>query len=157
MDDLMFALKIIAALGCGLIAGAFFAFSSFVMKALGQLPPANGLSAMQSINVVVINPVFLGVFVGTVFICLAAMIMALVRWQGPASIWILAGGVLYIAGCFAVTMLLNVPLNDALAKTDPTSAEGAALWTTYLDKWTMWNTVRTIASLAATVIFLLSK
>lgn len=154
MDDLMFALKIIAALGCGMIAGAFFAFSSFIMRALGQLPAPNGLSAMQSINVVVINPVFLGVFVGTVFICLAAMVLALVRWQGLASMWVLAGGVLYIAGCFAVTMLLNVPLNDALAKVDPTSAEGAALWTTYLDKWTMWNTVRALASLAASAAFI---
>jgi uncharacterized membrane protein len=156
MDELIFALKIIAALGCGLIAGAFFAFSSFVMKALGQLPPANGISAMQSINVVVINPVFLGVFVGTVFICLAAMVLALVRWQGGASMWVLAGGVLYIAGCFLVTMLLNVPLNDAIAKANPTSPEGEALWTTYLDKWTMWNTVRTIASLAASAAFMIA-
>jgi len=156
MDDLIFALKIIAALGCGLIAGAFFAFSSFIMRALGQLPAPNGISAMQSINVVVMNPVFLGVFVGTVFICLAAMVLALVRWwQGAGSMWVLAGGVLYIAGCFAVTMLLNVPLNDAIAKADPTSAEGAALWTNYLDKWTMWNTVRTIASLAASAAFII--
>lgn len=156
MDDLMFGLKIIAALGCGLIAGAFFAFSSFVMKALGALPAPNGLAAMQSINIVVINPVFLGVFVGSAVLCAVAMIATLLRWQGAGSIWIIAGGVLYIGGCFLVTMFLNVPLNDALAKAAPETAESAAFWTNYLDKWTMWNTVRTIASLAASAAFMIA-
>ena len=156
MDDLIFGLKIIAALGCGLIAGTFFAFSSFVMKALGQLPAPNGMAAMQSINVVVINPVFLGVFIGTGVLCLVAIIASLLRWQGAGSAWIVAGGILYIGGCFLITMLLNVPLNDALAKAGPGSPEGAELWAKYLDTWTMWNTVRTIASLAASAAFVIS-
>lgn len=156
MDDLMFGLKIIAALGCGLIAGAFFAFSSFVMKALGALPAPNGLAAMQSINIVVINPVFLGVFAGTAVLCAIAMIATLLRWQGTGSAWIIAGGVLYIGGCFLVTMFLNVPLNDALAKANPGSPEGAEFWAKYLDAWTMWNTVRTIASLAASAAFMIA-
>jgi uncharacterized membrane protein len=50
---------VLSALGCGLIAGAFFAFSTFVMKTLGNLPPTQGIAARQSINVVVINPWFL--------------------------------------------------------------------------------------------------
>ena len=53
------------AIGTALIAGAFFAFSSFVMGALGKLPPAQGIAAMQSINVVVINPWFMSAFIGT--------------------------------------------------------------------------------------------
>lgn len=43
-DGLLFALKLVSALGCGLIAGVFFAFSSFVMKALGRLAPAEGMA-----------------------------------------------------------------------------------------------------------------
>lgn len=156
MEDLTFVLKLIGALGCALVAGAFFAFSSFVMKALGQLPGANGISAMQSINVVVINPVFLGVFVGTVFICLATVVLSLLKWQGVGSIWVIAGAILYICGCFAVTMFLNVPLNDALAKVSPDTAEGAAIWSNYLDKWTMWNTVRTVASTIASVAMMVA-
>jgi uncharacterized membrane protein len=62
LDALLFALTLFAALGCGLIAGVFFAFSAFVMKALGRLPPAEGIAAMQSINIAVINPVFLTAF-----------------------------------------------------------------------------------------------
>jgi hypothetical protein len=51
MDRLLFVLTFLSALGAGLIGGLFFAFSSFVMIALGRLPPASGISAMQSINV----------------------------------------------------------------------------------------------------------
>jgi uncharacterized membrane protein len=70
---------LLSSLGCGLIAGAFFAFSTFVMKALGNLPPAHGIAAMQSINVVVINPWFLTPFIGTAVVCAFVMIASLMR------------------------------------------------------------------------------
>jgi uncharacterized membrane protein len=38
-----FLLILAAALGCGLMAGVFFAFSTFVMKALARLPVERGL------------------------------------------------------------------------------------------------------------------
>jgi len=40
MDGLLVALTVVATLGCGLNAGVFFAFSSFVIKALARLQPA---------------------------------------------------------------------------------------------------------------------
>jgi uncharacterized membrane protein len=55
MDGFLAALTVVAALGCGLNAGVFFAFSSFVMKALARLQPAQGIAAMQSINLVAIT------------------------------------------------------------------------------------------------------
>lgn len=154
MDAFVFGLKIITALGCGLIAGAFFAFSAFIMRALARLPATGGIAAMQSINVVVINPVFLGVFIGSAGLCGIAMAASLIRWQGMASILMLAGGALYIAGCFMVTMVFNVPLNNVLAKADPEAPGSAAVWTDYVNRWTMWNTVRTIAALAASAAFI---
>ena len=33
-----------AALGCGLMAGVFFAFSTFVMKALSRIPQGEGIA-----------------------------------------------------------------------------------------------------------------
>src|SRR5205823_10851570 len=42
IDSLLFALTIFSTLGCGLIAGVFFAFSAFVMNALARLPPSAG-------------------------------------------------------------------------------------------------------------------
>ena len=51
-----------SALGSALVAGIFFAFSTFVMKALGRLQPEQGIAAMQAINVTVLNPWFFTVF-----------------------------------------------------------------------------------------------
>ena len=146
---MLFALTLGSALGCGLMAGAFFAFSSFVMKALARLPPARGIAAMQSINVAVINPVFLGVFVGTAAPCALLAIFSVIRWQNPGAVYVLVGGLLYLIGTFLVTMVFNVPRNDALAAVDPASAEGARVWARYLSRWTAWNHVRTVAALAA--------
>ncbi len=53
VDHLLFVLKLFAALGCGLIAGVFFAFSSFVMNALARIQPTQGIAAMQSINITI--------------------------------------------------------------------------------------------------------
>ena len=151
-NTLLFALTLLSALGSGLIAGAFFAFSTFVMGALGRLPAAHGIAAMQSINVVVINPWFLGVFVGTAGACVLLVAAALLAWQEPGAMFLLAGALLYFAGTFLATMFFNVPLNDALAALAPDSTEGARLWTRYLSVWTNWNTVRTIAALAASAL-----
>lgn len=148
-SNLIFVLTLLTALGCGLIAGAFFAFSSFVMGALARIPLPEGIRAMQSINIVVINPVFLGVFLGTAILCLVLAIFSLLNWNEPGAVWLLAGCLLYFFGTFVVTMAFNVPLNNALAAVDPASADGAGVWENYLNVWTMWNTVRTLASLAA--------
>lgn len=45
LDELLFFLTFLATLGCGLMAGLFFAFSNFVMKALAQLRPESGIAA----------------------------------------------------------------------------------------------------------------
>lgn len=149
IDDLRFILTVLAALGCGLISGVFFAFSTFVMKALSRIPPPQGIAAMQSINVVVLNPIFLGAFVGTALLCLLLAGSALFTWQRPGAGYLLVGGLLYFVGTFLVTRVFNIPRNDALAAVDPASVEGARLWAGYLASWTAWNHVRTAAALAA--------
>jgi uncharacterized membrane protein len=147
LDTVLQVLTITTALGAGLIAGAFFAFSTFVMKALARLPVPQGIAAMQSINIVVINPLFLGPFLGTAIACIALAIMATLKWQSPTSPYLLAGSILYFAGTFLVTMRFNVPRNNALDKVDPATEDGATCWTQYLAEWTKWNHIRTIAAL----------
>ncbi len=149
-------LTVLAALGSGLIAGAFFAFSTFVMAALGKLPSPHGIAAMQSINVVVINPWFLGAFLGTAGLCAVLVVIALINWQEPGAALVLTGALLYVVGTFLVTMLFNVPLNDALAGVAAESTEGASLWQRYLADWTNWNHVRTVAALAAAALLMLA-
>jgi len=149
IDGLFFTFTLLAALGCGVMAGLFFAFSVSVMKALARLPSAEGIAAMQSINVAIINPVFLAVFLGTAVACLLVMIAALLRWHNPGAVYLLIGGALYLVGTFLVTLVFNVPKNNALASVAPANPESASLWTDYLSKWTAWNHVRAAAALAA--------
>jgi uncharacterized membrane protein len=149
IDGLLFALTLFAALGCGLVAEVFFAFSAFVMKALSRLTPAEGIAAMQSINVAVINPLFLGVFIGTGAACAVAIIVSLTQWDIPGAVHLLVGSALYLVGSFLVTIVFNVPLNNSLAAVAPADPDGAQQWASYLGRWTGWNHVRTVAALAA--------
>ena len=72
-------------------------------------------------------------------------------WERPGGMLMLAASLLYLLGCFGVTMLFNVPLNNKLAAVAP--AQEAALWSRYLDVWTAWNHVRTMASILSAILF----
>jgi uncharacterized membrane protein len=150
-DILLATLVVLAALGSGLIAGVFFIFSVAVMRALERVP--GGMVAMQSINVVILNPFFLGVFMGTALLSVGILIATFFEWRS-SSLWLLAGALLYLIGSIGVTMIFNVPMNNALAAADPSSPEGQKVWADYLANWTRWNHVRTIASLAASAAFI---
>lgn len=145
----LFALKLLAVLDCGLVAGVFFAFSTFVMNALARLQPPQGIAAMQAINITAINPLFMLVLFGTAALCLFLAISSLLKWHQPGAAYLLVGSLLYLIGTVLVTIAFNVPLNEALATVKPDSADGANLWSSYLTNWTMWNHVRTVAALAA--------
>ena len=138
-----------SAIGAALVSGIFYAFSTFVMKALERLEPREGIAAMQSINIVVINPLFFLAFFGTGALCAATIVGALLSGPGVSHVPAVAGGVLYIGGCLGVTIFGNVPLNERLAEMRPEDAAAESLWRAYLVRWTQWNHVRTAASLAA--------
>ena len=152
----LFALKLLTALGCGLAAGVFFAFSTFVMPALARLQPPQGIAAMQSINITAINPLFMIALFGTALACLFLVVSVLFKWQQSSTAYLLAGSLLYLIGTIGVTIAFNIPLNDALAIIKPDSREGANLWANYLTTWTFWNHVRTIASLVAATLLTLA-
>jgi len=153
LERAVFAGAFVAAIGSGLVAGVFFAFSTFVMAALGRLPPEQGVAAMQAINVTVINPAFMLAFLGTAVLCLALAAGAYPSWDQASGKLLLAGGVTYLIGCIGVTMVCNVPLNDALAAVPATAPKAATLWADYLREWTMWNHARTAASILAAILF----
>lgn len=152
-DNLVTGLSFTAAFGAALVGGVFFGFSSFVMAGLGRIAPEQGATAMNSINVTVINPGFMLALFGTGLLCLIAGAMAFGTLGTLDGKLILAAALLYVVGCDGVTMALNVPLNNALAAAPAGTPEAAALWTRYLRDWTFWNSVRTAASLAASVLF----
>jgi uncharacterized membrane protein len=146
------AVTFAAMLGCGLVGGVFFAFSAFVMNALANLAPAQGIAAMQSINRSAIRPTFMIALFGTALTCAAVGVRSVIAWGQPGAAWALAGATLYLAGSIAVTVTVSVPRNDALAAVDPQAGPAAALWTKYVASWTVWNHVRAFAAIGAAAL-----
>lgn len=152
IDGLLFVLTLLAALGCGLNAGVLFAFSSFVMPALKRLPPAQGIAAMQSINILAVTPAFMTALFGTAVACLGLVVWAVLSWGEQSAVLLLAGGVLYLVGAIGVTVAGNVPLNNELAALHAQSADAADRWNEYVTRWTAWNHLRVVAGLAAAAV-----
>ena len=153
MSSLIAIVGTAALLGCALVGGVFFAFSSFVMKALARVPSPEGIATMQSINVAVINRSFLGAFVGTALLSAGLGVLAFMNRGHPGTTFFLCGAFFYLAGTFLVTMLVNVALNDQLDGISATDPDAVALWLHYLDRWTLWNHVRTVAAISAVLLF----
>ncbi|WP_410209881.1 DUF1772 domain-containing protein [Aquirhabdus sp.] len=155
IDKIIFPFTLFGALGSGLVAGIFFAFSNFVMTALARIQPVSGIAAMQSINIVVLNPLFMFIFMGTALISIVFIMLGFTPWRSPNAVWLGIASVLYL-GCFIITATVNVPLNDTLAAVDPNSVGVVETWRNYVEKWTLWNHVRTICSLAASGAFVIA-
>jgi uncharacterized membrane protein len=146
-------LLLATAITSALTAGVFYAFSSFVMAGLGKVPADQGANAMNAINVTVITPSFMILFMGTTLLCTLLGGWSLFSFSDLDSKLILTACLAYLIGCFGVTMAFNVPLNDQLAAASP--AEIGAIWQNYLRIWTRWNTVRTIAPAISAILLII--
>lgn len=156
MSELIYAALWFNAIGCGLMAGPYFAFSTFIMTALGRIPTEAGVAAMQSINRVILRSLFMPLFFGTTLVSAGLAVFAATIWGSPAATTLLTASVTYVVGMFVVTMLFNVPLNNALDRLDPASSEAVPVWQRYLSRWTLWNHIRTIASTIACALYIAS-
>jgi uncharacterized membrane protein len=157
MRDLSSGATLFAIIGTGLMAGVFFAFSSFLMKALGRLPANEGIAGMQSINAAVVPSLFLAVFLSTSVLCLVVVVFSAMRWGEPSASLCGAGALIFLLGNFLVTMIFNVPMNDRLASISPRDSASAVVWQNYLIHWTAWNHVRTISGLASMALLILGR
>ncbi len=153
MADWAEPVLIAAGVGAGLMGGLFFAFSNFVMRALAHLPGAHGMAAMQRINVTVLNPLFFLAFFGTGALSVLSVAAAWGAWRDSPAMLAVAAAVLYLGGSIGVTIACNVPLNERLARVPAEGAAAGTLWPEYVARWTRWNHVRTLACLAAAVLF----
>lgn len=156
MQVLVTVLLWFSAIGCGLVAGLYFAFSTFIMTALGRIDQSQGAAAMNSINSTVLGSLFMPLFFGTTMASAALAVLALFRWSEPGAAAMLAGGLIYVIGMSVVTVVFNVPLNNGLARAGATGTEAADVWARYLKNWTIWNHVRTAASTAAMALLIAS-
>eukprot|EP00903_Cladosiphon_okamuranus_P001066 g1064.t1 len=133
--------------------GVFLAFSDFIMRALSQTSGTGGLEAMQSINQQVFRWVFMSLFLGMAPVSLVLAGVAWTHLNMPGAVLLLLSGLLYLAGCLAVTIVCNVPMNERLAALKASDEAASAYWTgIYLPRWTFWNTVRTAACILAAAL-----
>jgi uncharacterized membrane protein len=140
------------AIGCGLLAGTYFAFSTFIMTALGRIEPFHSISAMKSINSTILRSLFMPLFFGTTVASAVLAIIGLSHRGQPGGTAMVAGGLIYVVGMFVCTVFFNVPLNNALGSA--AGEAGASIWARYLKEWTMWNHVRTISSATACALYI---
>jgi uncharacterized membrane protein len=49
----------LSTVGCGLLAGVYFAFSAFIRTSLVRIAPAAGIAAMNAINVEIVRSLFM--------------------------------------------------------------------------------------------------
>ena len=152
MSTPLVVLTVATALGSAAVGGVFFAFSTFVMSALRRLPAAQGIDAMQSINITAVRPPLMLAMLGTTLGCVALVVVAVV----DRSPWLAAGAAVYLVGAIGVTGAYNVPRNIELAALDPASAGAAARWPAWVREWNAGNHVRTIAGVAAAALLLRS-
>ena len=157
MPDILPLVLELSIIACALVAGVFLTFSDFVMKSLGAAKPAAGIEVMQMINRKVWATVFMVLLVGW---CAFSPLMAGFAYfniEGPAGLWIMAGGLAYTGGVFAVSFIYNIPMNKRLDVMDCNSAKAADYWqTVYLPRWTFWNWVRAITSAVSAVCYLVA-
>ena len=152
----MRSLTVVTAVGAGLVAGVFFAFSTFVMRAFEDLPPRDGLRAMQSVNRAAPSPLFMAALLGTAAACIGLGIWSLLDADEPGAWYRVAGCAVYLVG-IAVTIAYHIPRNDALAVVDAEGAEAVGRWTAYAGAWTSWNHVRTLTSTAAAALLVIGS
>lgn len=142
-------------IACAAVGGIFLTFSDFVMRSLNRADTAAGIEVMQVINREVFRTVFMVLLLGMTALSVLLVGYANLYLDGPASTMIMAGGVIYLVGVFAVTAVFNVPMNKALDAMGHSAAEAASYWeTVYFPDWTMWNWVRAVASSASAVCYL---
>ena len=131
----------------GAIFGFFYAWICSTMWGLDAADPRNALAAMQAMNASVRNAVFFPSFFLTP-VALGAVAALLLPTQRAPAMCFGAAAVIYLCGGLVLTMIVNVPMNEALAQIaipdDP--AEAAKIWQDYSQPWQFWNVTRTVAS-----------
>jgi uncharacterized membrane protein len=134
----------LATLTTGLISGFFYAYACSVTRGLALLPDEQYVEAMQAINATVRNGVFAFGFFGAVLSLLLALALHAPRPRSRRFVLVALAVVLYIGGGFMATFLVNVPMNEELARVgDLGPAALARVRAGYEGPWNFWNGVRT--------------
>jgi uncharacterized membrane protein len=144
---------LVSSAACGVMAGIYFAFSVFIMKAFASMPGSSGAVAMRAINDVILKTAFMPLFFLSTALCAALAIFAAFNLQDRGSGLILSASLIYVVGMFVVTAAFNVPLNNKLAALNMQAIDVELMWKSYVQTWTNYNHIRTVSSLGACLLF----
>jgi uncharacterized membrane protein len=146
MQAITIAAVFLACLLAGGAFGFFYAWSVTVMRGLTAGDPVSAIVSMNAVNATIMTGWFAILFFGAPIASAAAALLAWLGGNMATAIWMAAAALIYLAGCFAVTVIVNVPMNDALAQVDPRAiADPGRAWRDYAGPWTSWNHFRTAA------------
>lgn len=150
---------VITATLTALIAGLFYAYSCSVSPGLGQLSDKEYINAMNAINKAILNPVFFASFMGTLILLPVSAFMNYTPTFNTRFILLLVATLIYAIGVFGVTAFGNVPLNDALASFNTTTAsvkELADQRRMFEGPWNFLQNLRTIANIMTLILVIVS-
>lgn len=138
LTDLIEISEALLKLSMIIMIGLYFIFSNTVMKSLKNME--SGADVMVEINRVIVNPVFMAIFilsgVGSVYFIFTA--------EGALRI----SGVIFFIGTTVITIIKNVPLNNKLEeKVAPNLRK--EFWREYLQRWVFWNHLRTLSGITS--------
>lgn len=139
---------VLSTLFAGAIFGFFYAWVCSTMWGLDAADPRIAIPAMQAMNSSVRNFVFLPAFFLTPVVLLVAGLISWAERQSSPALLLLAAAALYAVGGLGLTLLVNVPMNEALAQVAVPAdlAEATRIWQDYSSRWQVWNMVRTVVS-----------
>lgn len=146
---------IAAGVTTSLIAGLLFAFVIAVNLGIGKLTDREYLSAMQSINKEIVNPVFILCFMGSFFLLPATVF--LFRDDADRFAILLVASLVYLIGQFGITFSRNIPLNNQLEAfkiEEASEVELKDMRQKYEAPWEKWNLIRSIASIVTIILIL---
>ncbi|KIN63223.1 putative integral membrane protein [Sulfitobacter noctilucicola] len=141
-------LALLSLLLAAALFGFFYAWVCSTMWGLDAADPRVAIEAMQAMNASVRNAVFAPAFFGTSIALLVTTMVLFKDDQHPSAYWFTAATLLVALLGVALTMAVNVPMNEALALVAvPEDIDAAqAIWDDYSPKWQLWNQVRTVAT-----------
>jgi uncharacterized membrane protein len=146
LETLRAPVLLAATLAAGLQAGTYYTWASGVMPGLAPTDDRTFISAMQHMNVAIVNPVFMLTFLGAPLLAGAAVATS----ASSARPWAIAGLALAV-GTVVITGALNIPLNNALEAAGSVDriTDLAAVRADFEDAWVRWNVARVVTSTAA--------
>ena len=141
----------------GLLAGVFFTWTNAITPGIGMLDDIGYLSAFQSMNRTILNPLFYVVFFGSIVF---SPIAAFIQFQSDVNIifWLLLLVIIvYGVGVIFITFMGNIPLNEQLDKIllQKINSNNASKFRAHFeDRWNNLHFIRTVTSSASFLLLI---